>query len=144
MAFPLRNSRAQSLQHRSSYSASRYLSELAPSVRASLTAEQHQEFERILNLAIPKPSPKLIDLRFEIDLLFNRFFIVLLVGEDQRRRARRYSVSAATRLGNAVAAVMLLVGFNLTVTATLFLIAYLIKSAVGIDLFPGHMRNIFD
>lgn len=142
MFFPSRLFSRSSSATRNRPSPDSYLAQLEPTISASLTQEQRREFERILGLAIPKPSPKLVDLRFEIDLIFNRFFIVLFVGEDRRRRIRRYPVSQVTRWGNAIAATVLLMGFNLAATATVFLVAYLIKSAIGIDLFPGHLRDL--
>lgn len=120
-----------------------YLDQLEPEIRAGLNEQQLQEFERILYQALPKPSPKIVDLRFGIDFILTRFFIVLMVGQDRRRQSRRYPVTPLARLGNVIAAVVLLVSLNLTISLTIFLSAYLVKSALGINLFPGHLGNIF-
>ncbi len=127
--------------HRPLPTPATYLAQLAPQVRASLTPEQWGELERIVELAIPKPAPKLVDLRFEVDLLISRYFIVLMVGKDRRRVSRNTPVSRLTQFGNWVAAVLLLLGFNLALSTSVLMAAYLIKSALGIDLLPGHFRG---
>ena len=122
--------------------AATYLAQVDPAVQDSLTPQQRAEVARVIELAIPKPAPKLIDLRFTIDLLISRYFIVLMVGKDRRRAARNVPVSRLTQWGNWAAAVLLLLGFNLALSMSLFMLAYLVKSALGIDLFPGHFRGI--
>ncbi|MFM7471198.1 MAG: hypothetical protein ACKO5P_06800 [Nodosilinea sp.] len=122
--------------------ASDYLNRMVPEVRASLTPDQYKEVSRVLQLAIPRPSPKIVDLRFDIDLLFGRFFIVLFVGKDRRRSPRQQPVGRLTTLVNWATAVVLLLGINLMISVTLFLGAYLIKSAVGINLISGHLGDL--
>ncbi|MBW4484319.1 MAG: hypothetical protein KME14_17415 [Tildeniella torsiva UHER 1998/13D] len=119
-----------------------YLTQIDPNVQASLNSQQWAELERVIDLAIPKPAPKLVDLRFEVDLLISRYFIVLMVGKDRRRTPRSVPVSRFTQLGNWMAAVILLLGFNLAISTSVLMAAYLIKSALGIDLLPGHFRGI--
>ncbi|WOD38892.1 hypothetical protein [Nodosilinea sp. E11] len=118
-----------------------YLDQLDPVVQASFTAQQRAEVARVIDLAIPKPAPKLVDLRFTVDLLISRYFIVLMVGKDRRRAHRNLPTSRLTQFGNWVAAVALLLGFNLALSVSLLMLAYLIKSALGINLLPGHFRG---
>ena len=119
-----------------------YLHQINPKVLDSLDEAQRYEFKRIINRAIPKPAPKLVDLRFTIDVLFSKFYVVLLVGKDRRQRPRRRRLSSRlTRASNWLAAVILLLSLNLLISASVFLMAYLIKSAVGINLFPGHVSD---
>ncbi|HEY9880287.1 MAG TPA: hypothetical protein V6D29_17660 [Leptolyngbyaceae cyanobacterium] len=120
-----------------------YINQIEPEIRAGLNNQQLQEFERILYHALPKPSPKIVDLRFGIDLILTRFFIVVMVGQDRRRQTRHYPITPLTQIGNVIAAVVLLVSLNLILSLTLFLSAYLVKSALGINLFPGHLWSIF-
>lgn len=121
--------------------ATTYLNQLAPEVQTSLTPQQLAEVERVIALAIPQPAPKVVDLRFDIDLLVSRYFIVLMVGKDRRRASRSRSVSRLTQFGNWVTAVVLLLGFNLALSASILMLAYLVKSALGINLLPGHFRG---
>ncbi|WP_219904709.1 hypothetical protein [Stenomitos frigidus] len=125
----------------SSHTPNYYLSKLAAPIRNSLTPEQLEAFHQILNEAIPKPSAKLVDLRFVIDLLVSRFYIVLFIGKDRRAKKRRYVPQVMTKMGNTIAIVIILLGANLTISAFILLAAYLMKSAIGIDLLPGHFPD---
>lgn len=114
-----------------------YLQGMDADILHSLNPRQREAIERVLLDAIPKPSPKIVDLRFTVDLILSRFYIVLFVGKERRRGSRSYLPQRATRVGNAVAAIVLLVSLNLLITSILFLFLYLLKSALGIDLFAG-------
>lgn len=114
-----------------------YLEQMSSDVRSTLDSHQIAEVKRLLALAIPKSSPKLVDLRFTIDLLVSRFYVVLFVGKDRRSRKRPHRPNAFTRIGNVISAVVLLIGLNLLISLFIFMLAYLLKSAIGIDLFKG-------
>jgi hypothetical protein len=118
-----------------------YLQRIDPSIHDSLTSEQLSAVRTVLELAMPKPSPKIVDLRVTIDLIFSRFYIVLFVGKDRRKRDRPYNAKGFTKIANRVAAVMMLIGLNFTVSLFIFLVAYLIKSAMGFNLFSGHLSD---
>jgi hypothetical protein len=113
-----------------------YLKQMEPEVLNSFTPKQLQTIISTLNTAIPKPSPKLIDLRIGLDLIFTRFYIVLFVGKDRRKQQRRYFPEPVSRIGNAIAALLLLLATNLLISLFILVFAYLAKSALGIDLFP--------
>lgn len=121
--------------------AADYLNQMDPLLRASFTPLQLAEVERLLDQARPQPSAKIVDLRFSIDLLLTRYFIVLLVGQDRRKQTRHRVVTPLTRIGNWIAAMGLLLSLNVLLSLTLFLGAYLVKSALNIDLMPGHLWN---
>ncbi|MDA0866628.1 MAG: hypothetical protein O2890_09450 [Cyanobacteria bacterium] len=110
-------------------------------MQASFDANQLEAIRGLLNDAIPKPSPKIVDLRFMVDFFFSRFYVVLFVGKDRRQQQRRYWAGRLTRVGNLIAAVMLLLAANLVISSFVVLFAYLLKSLVGIDLFPGHFQD---
>lgn len=114
-----------------------YLNSIDPDLRESFTPEQITAVRTLLESAIPQPSPKLVDLRFTVDLILSRFYVVLFVGKDRRRQRRSYLPDRFAKVGNAIAAVILLIGLNLSVSLFIFLLLYLIKSAIGIDLFQG-------
>ncbi|URD50120.1 hypothetical protein [Chroococcidiopsis sp. CCNUC1] len=118
-----------------------YLQQVEPNILASFNTEQLQVIINILTQAIPQPSPKIVDFRFNIDLIFSRFYLVLFVGKDRRKRNRQYIPERLARIGNAIAVVMLLLGANLVISGVILLFAYLLKSAVGIDFFPGHISD---
>jgi hypothetical protein len=125
----------------SSRTPSYYLEKIEPHILKSFNPEQLQAMASVLEQAIPKPSPKLVDLRFVVDLVFSRFYIVLFVGKDRRKRQRKYTTEGIAKVGNIIAAVILLIGINLVVSAFILLFAYLFKSAIGIDLLPGHISE---
>lgn len=118
-----------------------YLQYMEPNVLSGLNARQVGEFKRLLELAIPKPAPKIVDLRIALDLIITKYYIVVFVGKDRRKQPRRYSVTPVTRVGNTIVACLLLLALNLGVTVSLFLAAYLMKSAAGINLLPGHLQD---
>ncbi|MBD2303930.1 hypothetical protein H6G17_00140 [Chroococcidiopsis sp. FACHB-1243] len=118
-----------------------YLQQIEPNILASFNTEQLQVIINILTQAIPQASPKIVDFRFNIDLIFSRFYLVLFVGKDRRKRKRQYIPERLARIGNAIAVVMLLLGANLVISGVILLFAYLFKSAVGIDFFPGHISD---
>jgi hypothetical protein len=85
--------------------------------------------------------PKLIDLRFGVDLVVMRFYVVLMVGKDRRDQHRTHAVKGLTKLGNTLAAVLFLVGTNLAISGFIVLSLYLVKSMLGINLLPGHFAE---
>lgn len=145
MVYPLRKAllwkEKVSSSNYQSRTSSYYLQQLDPYILDSFNSEQLQAITSILNQAIPKPSPKIVDLRFVVDLIFSRFYIVLFVGKDRRKRKRQYFQGKISKAGNLIAAAILLIGLNFLLSALILLFAYLIKSAVGINFFPGHITE---
>lgn len=113
-----------------------YLEKLAPELRSSFTEPQLEAVKQLLDETIPKPGPKLVDLRFWLDLFAYRYYIVLFVGKDRRERIRADQLEPMARKGNAIVALMLLIGLNLLVSLFIVAIALLIKTAIGFSLFP--------
>ena len=118
-----------------------YLEKIEPYILASFNPEQIEAITSVLNQAIPKSSPKVVDFRFVADLVFERFYIVLFVGKDLRRKQRQYAPEGIARVGNLIAAGILLIGTNLAISALILLFVYLLKSAIGINFFPGHISE---
>ncbi|WP_088894090.1 hypothetical protein [Leptolyngbya ohadii] len=117
------------------------LHHIHPAILATFTPDQFEAVKEAFELAT-KPAPKLVDLRFVVDLIFDRYFVVLLVGKDRRQSRRAYLPERMSRVGNTIAAVLLLVGLNLLITLVIALLAYLVKSAIGIDVFPdAHLAD---
>ncbi|MGL5083053.1 MAG: hypothetical protein ACRC8A_16325 [Microcoleaceae cyanobacterium] len=125
-----------------SRTAEDYLKLFHPQILSSFDAPQIKAIRDVIEQAIPKPSPKIVDLRFTVDLILSRFYIVLFVGKERRRGYREHPVTRVTQLGNMIAGTVLLIGMNLLISAFIFLLLYLIKSALGIDLFSGsHLKD---
>jgi hypothetical protein len=125
----------------SARTADYYLQRIDANIHDSLTPEQLAAVRTALESAMPKSSPKIVDLRVDIDLIISRFYIVLFVGKDRRKRHRSYTASGFTRIANRIAAISMLLGLNLTLSLFIFLVAYLIKSALGVNLFSSHLSD---
>lgn len=125
----------------STRTADYFVERMDTNVRESFTPEQLAEIRTAVQAAMPQPAPKIVDLRVNIDLLISRFYIVLFVGKERRKNPRPYSASGFTAFANRIAAIILLVGLNLTISLFIFLVAYLIKSALGVNLFTSHLSD---
>jgi hypothetical protein len=125
----------------STRTADYFVERMDTTVRESFTPEQLAEVRTAVQAAMPQPSPKIVDLRVNIDLLISRFYIVLFVGKERRKNPRPYTASGFTAFANRIAAIILLVGLNLTISLFIFLVAYLIKSALGVNLFTSHLSD---
>jgi hypothetical protein len=119
-----------------------YLAKIDSGTLATFSSEQLNIVHALLTEAIPRSSPKLVDLRFVVDLIIARFYVVLFVGKDRRKNPRKYEPEGIARIGNIIAAILFLLGANLIISALIVLIAYLVKSAVGINLFPEHLPDL--
>lgn len=119
-----------------------YLERLEPEMLDSFNPQQLSAIVGILTEAIPKSSPKIVDLRFAIDLIVSRFYFVILVGKDRRRQKRKYVPQGIAKIGNAIAVIVLLLGLNLLLSLTLVLLFYLLKTILGIDIMPdSHLSD---
>lgn len=118
-----------------------YIQQIDPDVIAGLTPGQLAGIRAVVESAMPRPAPKIVDLRINVDLIFSRFYIVLFVGKERRKTPRRYSQSGFLAIANRIAAFLLLIGLNLTISLFVFLMAYLAKSALGINLFSQHLSD---
>jgi hypothetical protein len=125
----------------SARTADYYLQQIDADVHDSLTPKQLAGVRKVLESVIPKPSPKIVDLRVNIDLIVSSFYVVLFVGKDRRKRKRSYLATGFTKIANRIAAIIMLIGLNMTISLFIFLVAYLVKSALGINLFPEHLSD---
>ena len=113
-----------------------YLDQLTPELRSSFTEPQLEAVKQLLDASIPRPGPKLVDLRFWMDLFAYRYYVVLFVGKDRRKKDREDRLEPMARKGNVIVALMLLIGLNLLVSIFILLIALFIKIMIGVTLFP--------
>lgn len=122
--------------------ANYYMHQIPVHILEKLSDEERGNIKSVILTAIPRPSPKLIDLRFVIDLIFARYFVVLLIGRDVRQQQRQHEVKGITKIANSIVAILLIIGMSLLISSVTILVAYLIKSSLGIDLFPGHITEV--
>ncbi|MGD9785666.1 MAG: hypothetical protein AB7E80_05430 [Hyphomicrobiaceae bacterium] len=86
----------------------------------------------------PRPATHKLDFRASVPFFGRRYYVVLLGGRERRSRARiagdgqdatwRMSVAYAVLFGSLA---------SLAMTGTI-VVLYLIKSLLGIDVFPDH------
>jgi len=122
--------------------ASYYMHQIPTQILDKLNEDERAEIQSVIKSAIPRPSPKIIDLRFIVDLIFIRYFVVLLIGRDMRKQQRQYQVNSITKVANIFMAIVLIIAMSLLISSVTILIVYLIKSSLGIDLLPGHITNV--
>lgn len=119
-----------------------YMNQISVQILEKLSVEERENIYSVIQTAIPRSTPKLIDLRFVIDIVFARYFVVLMVGRDIRKQQRHYQVSGITKIANVIVAILLVIAMSLLISSVTILVIYLIKSALGIDLFPGHITKV--
>ena len=97
---------SQSPRSYNSRDADYYLHQIPLQVLEKLDEAEREQLKSVIHTAIPKSSPKLIDLRFVIDLIFTRYFVVLMIGKDRRKQDRRHEVKGFAKFANVVAAIL--------------------------------------
>jgi hypothetical protein len=102
-----------------------------------LTSEQRVAVEQAV-LSITASSMHWIDVRKSFPFLHRRYYFVFLFGLDHRKRPRQESTLVCMLL----TALILFTGLFCTFAALLTL--YMIKSALGIDIFPHFHLGIWD
>lgn len=118
------------------------ISNIDAAVLNSLSSKQLSSIKEAIRTHAPQKKHP-IDIRGAINLFFIRYYFVLLMGQDQRfstleiETERRENVAL---FGNIVFLIFVLAPFILLI----FILMYLLKMGLGIDLFPGkHMGWIF-
>lgn len=132
----------KSIQKEQRSSPEYYFSLLPDSVKSSLNEVQQQAVLEVLKRAIRVPSHKILDVETSF-FFFKHFYLTIYLGRDLRRRRRHF-----TRRRDWWASFLIKMGIylSLAVIAALFIFMalYLIKSALGIDLFPNfHLRDLW-
>ena len=120
---------------------------MPPEVRATFSPEQLAAVQQALAQAQQCARARhLVDLRFCVPLYWARYYVVLLLGRDQRRHVREVLVDRRSRGGQFLRALLLLTLLALTTlgfAVAVFYTLYLLKSYLGIDIYPDkHLRDM--
>jgi hypothetical protein len=119
------------------------LGTMDPRVKGSLDKGQLDEVRRLLRLSARIPGRFPVDLRFTVNLLITKVFVVFIVGRDRRRVERETATERRARLGQVVSSVASAGCFLILLLAFLGLL-YLVKSWLGINIFPdAHLSDLF-
>lgn len=111
------------------------LAKLPIAISATFTDDQLHALKQALD------APKrvhAIDLRWTLSFWRGNYYFVFLLGRDRRELSRR---------AQALERVVLAAALGLFVTVSVLfglLVLYLIKSALGIDIFPHYSLGIWD
>ncbi|NVC62474.1 hypothetical protein FC652_04950 [Vibrio sp. 05-20-BW147] len=107
-------------------------------VAASLNAKQKQEIELAV-LSLGLVAKHSVDVRKSLPWFGKRYYLVLLCGRDRRQQLR----SEESKLANflAVSFTVLLI---LALVGLSSLALYLLKSALGIDIFENFSLGLWD
>jgi hypothetical protein len=119
-----------------------YMHQIPVETLEKLNQDERDHLKFVFRTALPNTTPKIIDLRFVVDLVFTRYFVVLMISKDRRKQQRQYEVSGVTKIANIIGAILLIIAMSLLISAMTFLLLYLLKSSVGIDLFSGHITKV--
>lgn len=106
----------------------RFYQALDEKTAATLTDAQKQDVEQAV-LTITLTSRQRIDIRRSFPFFGRRYFYVFMAGRDMRRYPRHSSVAGRLLVS------LLLVFALLFFLTSIFITLYLIKSALGIDIF---------
>lgn len=114
-------------------------------MRETFSDEQLDALQQAL-AKVHSRSRHLLDVRVQISLYWTRYYIVFLLGRDMRSHVqeillnRRQRSSRAAQIGFiALAGWFLIAGISVTG----FIVLYLLKSALGIDIFPDKHLSDF-
>lgn len=114
-----------------------FYSALDENITDSLSETQKRSIEHAL-IATGLGTNNRVDIRKSISIFNKRYFFVLLLGRDYRQQLRRESPFALFMLTILIAMGILSV-FGLAIFAL-----YLIKSAMGIDIFHNFSFGVWD
>lgn len=120
------------------------INSLPEHIRGSFSPEQMEALQHVLS-KVNQQSRHLIDVRIQIPLYWVHYYVVFLLGRDLRSHVqetlikRRQRSSRAAQIGFVALMSWLLIA-GLAVSA--FMALYLIKSALGINIFSDkHLRD---
>lgn len=134
------------LPHRMIARAQRESDPFVDAIIRSIPAEERESFSdsqiSALSDALTRNrlvSKHIVDARITIPLYFTRFYAVFLIGKDRRTASRAKDIEHRRR-GSTLAGLLLAgcvgLGMIVFVLAGLFMVLYLLKTALGIDIFP--------
>ena len=115
----------------------RFYAQLDPQISEELTPEQKAGVEKAV-LAITLGARHKVDIRRSFPFFGKRFYLVFLLGRDLRQQHRQEST-----LSRILLTFLLLIAV-LFVTSCILLTLYMIKSALGIDVFQNFHVGIWD
>ena len=119
-----------------------YIAQMNPQIRQSLDHQQSSELSRFLNRVLPLRGKHLVNLKFSFWLIKNWYF-VLQFGMDKRDTKRLRKSGAAQTLLAIILNTIFVIILAALIFILVFYLLYLLKSTLGIDIFPNrHLSDI--
>ena len=119
-----------------------YIAQMNPQIRQSLDHQQSNELSRFLNRVLPVRGKHLVDLKFRFWLI-KKWYFVLQFGVDRRDTKRLKKSGAAQTLLAILLNTIFVVVLAALIFILVFYLLYLLKSALGIDIFPDRHLSDF-
>ena len=104
-------------------------------VLESLTPRQRDAITSALRQSGPREHT--VDLRWTLNLLFTRFYVVILAGRDLRRKQAESAERARTDTRKAIQGLLILFAFLIPTLVVLALLLYGVKCLLGINIFES-------
>ncbi|MUL03779.1 hypothetical protein GNP89_16575 [Aliivibrio fischeri] len=123
--------------HRQQKLLEHFYSSLDENVIEELSEEQKESIERAI-IATGLGSNNRVDIRKSISVFNKRYFFVFLLGRDYRQQLRKESPFALLMLTFLIS-----IGIFCILGLAIFAL-YLIKSALGIDIFHNFSFGVWD
>ncbi len=104
----------------------------------SFTEEQRKKLIESISACRPLQKHP-IDFRGSFSLFFFHFYFVFLMGRDSRKKTKMMEIGRRHRtglVGSFFARSLVLFYVGITLLILFFILAYLLKSAMGINIFP--------
>ena len=117
-----------------------FYSQINTHIEKTFTFEQKKEVKNLLKRIVKVPSKKLLD--FNISFWFiKKLYLTVYLGIDKRTKDR--VPSKFVRIMNYIFSVFLVLFILFVFGLFVFSFIYTVKSALGIDFFPGkHLSNV--
>lgn len=123
------------------------LSRIPAEIRATFTEEQILAIRQAV-IYQASSSRHTLAIRFTVPLFFRKYYVAFFFGRDRRRRtveSEKTRIEKTPKLVRNFAAVSFVTIFGFGIISVIFVTLYLLKYALGVDLFPEtHLRDMID
>lgn len=120
-----------------------YLDTVSPNIRKTLNFEQEREIDNLFKNCLPPPFAKhLIDLRFNFWFL-KKWYVVIMFGPETRENVA-FCNKEKYRYGIRLLQILFFIIYFLGTAVMVFLLLYIFKSLLGIDLISDfHLKDLW-
>ena len=108
---------------------------LDPKIAEELTPRQRDAITDALRQSGPREHS--VDLRWTLNVLFDRFYVVILAGRDLRRRESESAQRARSDARKVIQSMLLLLAFIIPALLVLAVLLYGVKCMLGINIFES-------